>query len=328
MGVPRQIVQAYFGKQASKGTPAPGPAFTFPVTGGKPFNHATDEPLVELTGTSPGRGVADRVSVIPGALLPTLVWAKSVGVALYSVLGGYSVSGTNPYTHVNTPANEPLPYQTLWGRYNTDYVRILNAKCSQLVISFDGAGFARCEQTWVGTTSLWADTPSAATNDDTVIASAALRAAGGTFQLDIDGTTNATYCIRSGSVTINRNLNADMCAAAVTPDDNTAGVCEILYSLTVVPAATLVDIRNVVTGSPTGTAPSSVPVYGAAIIGLTDGTNTLTLASNRVNYSTETPDADPGGGSAEVVLAGRALAGAGVAQLTATLVNSVPSYSA
>lgn len=328
MGVPRQIVQAYLGKQSAKGTPATGPAFTFPVTGGKPFNHTIDEPLVELTGTSPGRGVADRVSVAPGATLPTLCFAKSIGAALYSVLGGYSVSGAGPYTHVNVAAVEPLPYQTLWGRYNTDYVRILNAKCDQLVISFDGAGLARVEQTWMGTTTLWADTPSAATNDDTTIGAAALRAAGGTFQIDIDSTTVATYCIRSGSITINRNLSADMCAAAVTPDDNTAGVCEITYSLTIAPASTLVDVRNIVTGTPTGTAPSSSPVYGAANIILTDGTNTLTLASNRVNYMAETPDAGPAGGSAEVVLAGRALAGSGVAQLTATLINTIASYAA
>lgn len=328
MGVPRQIVQAYFGKQASKGTPAAGPAFTFPVTGGKPFNHDITQDLVELTGTSPGRGVADRTSIVPGATLPTLAFVKSIGVALYSVLGGYSVTGTNPYTHVNTAALEPLPYQTIWGRYNTDYVRILNGKCDSLTISWDGAGLAHVEQTWMGTTTLWADTPSAATNDDTVIASSAFRGAGGTFQLDVDGTTVATYCVQSGSVTINRNMSSDMCAASVTPDDHTSGVVEITYSLTIKPASTLVDVRNVVTGTPTGTAPSSSPVYGAASIVFTEGTNTLTLASNRIDFLAETPDADPGGGSAEVVLEGRALAGSGVQQITATLVNGIASYSA
>lgn len=328
MGVPRQIAQAYLGKQSAKGAAATGPSFTFPVTGGKPFNHAIDQPLVELTGTSPGRGVVDRVSIVPGATLPTLVWAKSAGATLYSILGGYSVTGSGPYTHVIVPAVEPLPYQTLWGRYNTDYVRLLNAKCDSVTISFDGPGLATLEQTWMGTTSLWADTPSAATNDDTVIAAAALHAAGGTFQLDVDGTTNATYCIRSGSVTINRNMSADMCAASVTPDDHTSGIVEVTYSLTIAPASTLVDVRNVVTGTPTGTAPSSAPVYGAATITLTDGTNTLTLASNRIAYVAETPDADPAGGTAEVVLEGTALAGSGVAQLTATLVNTIASYSA
>lgn len=327
MGVPRQIVQAYFGKQASKGTVATTPGFTFPVTGGKPFNHDITEDLIELTGTSPGRGVADRTMAVPGASLPTLAFTKSIGVPLYANSGGYAVSGVGPYTHVFTAALEPLVYETLWGRYNTDYVRITDAKCDTLTISFDGAGICRVEQTWRGTTSTWAVTPASATNDDTTIGAAALRAAGGTFQIDIDSTTVATYCIRSGSVTFNRNMNADMCAAAVTPDDNTSGVYEVTYSLTIVPASTLVDVRNIVTATPTGTTISSSPVYGAVNLVFTDGTSTLTIASNRVNYMTETPDADPGGGSAEVVLAGRALAGAGVAQFTATLVNTVPTYA-
>lgn len=328
MGVPRQIVQAYFGKQSAKGTPAGTVGFTFPVTGGKPFNHDITQDLVELTGTSPGRGVADRTLIVPGASLPTLAFVKSIGVPLYSLLGGYAVTGTGPYTHTVTPALEPLPYQTAWGRYNTDYVRIQDAKCDSLTISFDGAGLCSVEQTWMGTTSLWASTPGAATNDDTTIGAAAFRAAGGTFQIDVDGTTVATYCIRSGSVTFARNMSSDTCAASVTPDDITSGVLEVTWSLTIVPASTLVDVRNVVTGTTTGTTPSSAPVYGAANIVLTEGTNTLTLASNRIDYLAETPDADPAGGSAEVVLEGRALAGSGVQQITATLVNGVASYSA
>lgn len=327
MGVPRNLALAYVGLQSALGTPATAPFVAFPVTGGKVFNHDITQDLIELTGTSPGRGAADRTAIVPGASLPTLAFTKSIGQWLYAALGGYSVSGTGPYIHVFTAAVEPLPWHTIWGRYNTDYVRILNAKCDSLTISFDGAGLCTVEQTWMGTTSLWADTPSAATHDDTGPAPTALRAGGGTFQLDIDGTTLATYCIKSGSVTISRNLQADTCAATVTPVDHTSGVVDVTWSLTIVPASSLVDVRNIVTGTPTGTAPTSAPVYGSASLTFTDGTSTLVLASQRIAYVAETPDADPAGGSAEVVLEGNALAISAGQQVTATLTNTIPDYT-
>jgi hypothetical protein len=327
MGIPRNLALAYIGLQASKGSAASAPFVAFPVTGGKVFNHDITQDLVELTGTSPGRGAADRTMIVPGASLPTLAFTKSIGQSLYAALGGYAVTGSGPYAHVFTAAVEPLPWHTLWGRYGSDYVRILNAKCDTLTIAFDGAGLATVEQTWMGTTSLWADTPSAATHDDTGPAPTALRAGGGTFQLDVDGTSLATYCIRSGSVAISRNMTPDTCAASITPDDHTSGIVDVTWSLTIVPASTLVDVRNVVTGTPAGTAPSSAPVYGAASITLTDGTSTLVLASNRIDYLTETPDADPAGGTTELVLEGRALAIAGGQQLTATLTNTVPDFT-
>lgn len=329
MAVPRQIVQAYFGKQSAKGTPATAPTHTFNVTGGKPFDHAIDEPLLELTGTSPGRGAADRVANDPGVSLPTIAHVKATGLPLYGILGGYGVSGAGPtYTHVFTAANEPLPYETIWGRYYTDYVRIRDGKCDTFTLAFDGPGICTVEQAWMGTTSLWADTPSAATHDESGPVPTAFRAAGGTFQLDVDGTTLATYCVESGSVAFNRNMTRDGCAASVTPDDHTAGVLDIHYSLTLVPTASLVDLRTIVTGTPTGTTPSSLPVYGAVSLAFVEGTNTLTILSNRVRAMMETPDADPGGGSARLVFEGDALAGTGVAQATVTLVNGVVTYAA
>jgi tail tube protein len=321
MGISLSTAAAYIGKQSAKGTPVTPPEYGFLLTGGKPFNHDITQDVVPLTGTSPGNGEADRTMIVPTAQLNTLGYPRSLGRLLFAILGQDTMSPAG--THTMVPIVEPLSYNTLWGRLGSDYVRIQDAKPNQVVISFDSAGLVKVESAWMGTTSTWATTPSAATVDDTAGGITKLRAAGGTFQLDIDGVTLATYCVRSGSVTINRNLAADPCAASATPNDVTAGRLEVSYSLTIAPASDLVDVRNIVTGAPAGTAPTGTPPYGSVSISFLAGTDTLTLASTRVAFLAETPDADPAGGTGTVVLEGTALTPTSGSQISAVLVNSV-----
>lgn len=327
-GINRRIAAAYFGKQSAKGTPASGPAFAFPVTGGKTFEHNISQEVIPLSGTQPGNAYVDRTQIVPGANLPSLAFVKGVGVPLYSSHGGYAVTGTGPFTHTLTAAAEPLPYETMWGRYGSvDYVRMQDAKCNTLTIAFDSAGRVTMTSTWMGTTTLWASTPSAATNDDTAADSLFFKAAGGTYQLDLDGTTLATYCVRSGSVTFNRNMKASPCAASIVPDDVISGVLEVSYSLVIVPTTDLRDVRNVVTGSPSGTTPTGSPVIGAVSLGFVEGTNSLMIASNRVASIIETPDVDPAGDVAELTVEGTALHLQGGQQVTSTLINGVASLA-
>jgi hypothetical protein len=320
MGVPSEVVVAYVAKQSVKGTPVTPPEYAFPMTGGKPFNHTITQDAVPLTGSTPGDGEADRTLIAPAAQLNTLGFPRSLGRLLFAVLGQDTMAPAG--THTMIPIVEPISWNTLWGRMGSDYVRIQDAKPNQVVISFDGSGLVKVESQWTGITSTWATTPASATVDDTAGGITKLIAAGGTFQLDIDGVTLATYCIKSGSVTISRNLTIDSCAASAVPASLTSGRLEVTYSLTILPD-TLVDVRNIVTGSPTGTAPTGVVPYGSVSLSFLAGAASLAITSNRVAYVAETPDANPAGGSAEVVLEGKAYTPAGGAAITAVLVNSV-----
>lgn len=322
MTVPLEIAAGWIAEQASQGTAATTPEYKFNLTGGSPYDHDISQDVIALTGTAPANGEADRTMIVPKSDLNTLGLPRTLGRFLAQILGQDTMSPAG--THTMIPIVEPLTYSTIWGLLGTDYVRITDAKPATLKISFDNAGLVKVDSSWLGTTSLWASTPASATVDDSAGGITKLRAAGGTFQFDIDSATPVSGCIKSGSVTLTRSLHPKECAGSVTPGDMTAGRLTIVWSLTIEPDS-LVDIRNIVTGTPSGTAPTGTPPYGSANVSFLAGSDSLTLTSLRVPYLAAVPASNPDGGIAEVVLEGTGLQPTSGNAITAVMVNTVVS---
>jgi hypothetical protein len=162
-----------------------------------------------------------------------------------------------------------------------------------------------------------------ATTDDSV--AAYMRPAGGTFELDIDGTTLAAAKITAGSVSIANNLAPVMLSGTLTPGDVFPGQQAVEVSLDITPE-NMNDWRTVLTGTSNGTTIANAPVYGSFSCQFTDGTNTLTLAATKVAFTMDFPAADPAGGPVTMSLAGLVVIPASGSPFTATLVNSVATY--
>ena len=83
--------------------------------------------------------------------------------------------------------------------------------------------------------------------------------------------------------------------------------------------------RNVVTGSTSGTAVQSTPLYGSLELNFVRGADSLKIECANVAFIADMPEANPDGGAAEIELAGIAFRVAGT-PLTATLVNTQATY--
>lgn len=322
MAMQSAIATIGFAKQTAKGTAASDPVYLVGLADGGVFSDEIEQDLADVTsGTRAAPGV-DRTGYQPGVDYGQRCYAASIGLLLYAVLGGKSVTGSGTYTHTITGANT-LPYLTFFGDLDGTKTSVEDCRIDELTISWDGPGPVEVSVSGAGTDIGFPSSPSATTDETRA---AYLSAAGGTFEIDVDGTSPATAKVKAGEITIKNNLDKVQLAASITPDDQHPGRREVEISLTVVPD-NLNDWRTTVTGSAAGTTVSDEPVYGSFEITFIDGTNSLELESLRVAFVTEFPDADPSGGPVELELTGLAvLPLSSGEQITATLINSVASY--
>lgn len=299
-----------FAKQTAKGSGATTAGFSHGVASGKPFDLQANLAVDDLsTGAVMAAGAALE-SADPGADYETRMFAKSIGAYLFGVLGGKSVSGAGPYTHVIVPASS-TPWWTQWGKLDAQWYKVIDSKLKGLSISWEGPGIIKVKPKWIGCTPSKVSAPTI-TNDEA--SAATFFAAGGTFKYDVDGATVATAPIVSGNIDIERGSDYERESASITPSNISDGNLAISGSLVLRPTddTDLWAASNV-----------SAAVYGSYEIALASGTDSVKLACTRANFSGGWPDYDKSGPSALVPFAFDCY---GDANFTATVINALASY--
>ncbi len=326
--MPVQTRVAFFGlsKQTAKGAGASSPAtFGLGTLGGSLLVIDVDQTPDEITYSADRRVSPDenRMGINPGASLKTRAYPRSIGLLLYGALGAIASTPGAPNLHVITPGLT-LPYLTIFTKLGANYAKVIDNKVDELKISWDERAPLEVEATFMGGMASLNQSAWTQTNDES--AQAKFVPPGGTFKLHGSSGTPATAKITGGEITISNNSQVIPLSASQTPDDVFEGEQEFPVSLKLMPDD-LTEWSRAITGADAGTSVASSPVYGSFEVKFViDASNDLMLAASRVAYSPEYPEADPGGGPAELVMEGRAKQPAAGEAFTATLHNAIAAY--
>lgn len=297
-------------QSAGKGTPVTTALVGVGTLGGQTFQVPIDQDAdpQTLAGGANDRFApsAVRTAIHPGAEAQLRAYPKTAGLLFYGALGANVLAGAGPFTNTATPA-QTLPYFTVFGRMGSEHARATDAVVDTLSLEVDETNPASMSVTFraAGAPLLGQSAPTY-TNDESVVPF--MGGVGGTFQVDVDGTSLATARLTGFTCEINNNLEEVMLAAAIAPDDVFPAQQTIEGTIRMKPVD-LADWRSVLTATPAGTTASNVPVYGSFSIKIVDpitpASNFLTLTSNRASMLTDFPEGDPGGGAVELEFAYR-----------------------
>lgn len=310
-------------KQTAKGAPAANPAYWAGVTGGSMLDAEVDQAPDEITTGMAGQSAFGRNSVSLAADYSTFLFPKYIGTLLLGVLGNRQTTGeAAPYTHVFT-LGDTVPYLSFFSKLDAELRCLADAKIDELSFAWDSTGAVEVNIGAMG--AAWSYPESITPVADESLAKY-FRAVGGTYKYDIDGNTLATAKVLGGSITFKRNVEADVLSASVVPDDVHEGALEAEVELKI-RAASLADVRTILTGTANGSTISNEPVYGSYEVEFMSGTDKLKFAASKVPFTAQSPEADPAGGPLELTLTGPMLIPDGATTpVTATLINSVASY--
>ena len=325
--MPLQKVSTLVGvaKQASAGTLAANPTYAHGLTGGAPISVEPSVSPVEVTVAKRAAYNIYRDDVVNGGEIQSLAYIRSLGLWLLGALGTDTVTGATPYTH--TYSTGDLPYLSLFTKgISTTNSAIRDCKVDELSLKWDGSKPVDLTVKLLGTVFSYPATFTP-TTDDTG-AESYLTPLGGTFSLDVIGSTNASARVVGGELTIKNNVTAIHPSATIEAGDVWEGVQEHSLKLTIVPDD-LALFRSTVTGTVNGTSVATVQPTGSVnlVFKENNGSNTLTVTGSKIAYMTSFPDADPKGGAVEIELVGMAvMPSAGTAPLVYALTNAIASY--
>lgn len=308
-------------KQSAKGSAATDPTYSHGITDGQVVTVEVSQELESRTSGTRFAPAVNRTAVMPGMDFTCRAHAASSGLWLFGALGAKSVTGSSTYTHTITLGSD-LPYLTVFGKLDTNIYAVQDFKVDSLEVSWSENEPVEMAVSGMGCAIDLAGTYTPTTDDS---AAAYMRPTGGSFQIDIDGTTLAAAKITAGSISVANNLTPVMLSGTLTPGDVFPGQQAVEVSLDITPE-NLNDWRTVLTGTSNGTTIANAPIYGSFSCQFTDGTNTLTLAATKVAFTMDFPSADAAGGPVTLSLAGLVVIPASGSPLTATLVNTTASY--
>jgi hypothetical protein len=311
--------------QADKANVATAPTFWHGVNSGAMADAEVTDTIAEVsTGlAAPSLAIREKAQLPTG--FKTLAFAKAIGLYLYGVLGDIDTTGASaPYTHVITLADS-LPWITFFGKLDTWLQSNGASKIDELTLEWDGP-----KPLWVTVVAQGCTfaLPSSITPPATTeILGAFFTPVGGTFQADVDGSTLADISVLGGKITFKRGIKVDHFCAAITPGDiDDSGQIDATVELKV-RVADLAIRRTILTGAANGTAIATTPIFGSFSVAFKSGTDTLTIAGTRVQFSAKQPEADVKGAPTDLALVGKMLApDATTTPVTVTLVNSVAAY--
>jgi tail tube protein len=328
---PIQKLISFWGlaKQSAKGVPAANATYGAGALGGQVFDVPIDqEPeAITLLGGANDRfaPAVNRTGAHPAAGFSTRVWPRSIGLFLLGALGTDVVTGSGPYSHALTPALD-LPYLTLFAQYGTgEREKLPDCKVDELVVSWSEANPLEAEIALLGLVPTLGTGAFTITNDET--AQTFIGPTGGTFLLDVASATPVAAQVKGASIRIANNLAGIPLSKSILPDDVFPGLQIAEGTITLVPND-LTDWRKAVGGAAGATSVQESPVYGSFDLKCQIDANTFVqFAAGRSSFLCPFPEADPGGGPAELELAFfcARLTGAGAA-FTATVKNAVASY--
>jgi hypothetical protein len=325
--VQKEIVWVGLAKQTAKGAGAANATYGMGVISGKAgtFPIAQDYEATTLNGAASdryARGV-NRTDVVPGAVFTCRAYPRSIGLLTFLALGTNVDAGAGPHTHTATPAMV-LPYATVFFRYGSgEYGKIIDCKADSLEIAWSERNPCTVAVDLKGCLPTLGTAAFTTTNDESLIGY--LGPVNGVFTLDASSATPAAAQVKSGSCKISNNLVPVALSKSILPDDIMEGDQTTEGVIGVTPND-LTDWRKILTGTGSGTAVSQVPVYGSfSLKVILDANNDLTLSSNRCDFLTDLPDADPGGGPMELDLAYRVEADGTNPAFTALTRNGTPT---
>lgn len=311
-------------KQTDKTTAATNPAYYHGVDGGilvsPEITTQTDEVTTGLASPSD----AYRESAAMAVDFGTRAFKKAVGLYLLGILGDVDTTGASaPYTHVFT-AGDAIPWLTFFSKLDGEYRKAVGCKLDEVKVDWDGTKPLAVTVVGAGMTITRVASVTKPAGEETL--GEKFMPLGGTYELDVDGTTLASYPILKASISLKRNIEADYSCASIAPSDINEGTLTAEVELTA-RVANLDDFWTIATGATDGTSMAEEPVYGSFEIASIDGTDELTFAASKVAFTADAQEADPAGGPAELVIKGQMLIASGeTSPISVTLKNSVASY--
>lgn len=325
--MPIQKITAISGiaKQSAKGSLANNPTFAHGLSGGAPISVEPSQSPLEVTSGKRASYNMVRENVVSGASIEAPAYMKSLGLYLLAALGSDTVTGSGPYLH--TYSTGDLPYLSVFSKgIDTTIQAIRDCKVDELTLKWEGAKPLELSVKVAGTVFSYPTTFSAGT--DETGSESFLVPVGGSFEVDVLGSSLASARVVGGELTIKNNVSAIDPSASIEADDVFEGIQEHELKLTIIPDS-LSDFRKVVTGSANGSAVSATAPTGSVSLNFKEnnGTGSLAVTGSKVAFMTSFPDADPKGGAVEIELAGVALMpSAGTAPLVYALTNTQASY--
>lgn len=325
--MPLQTLSAVVGvaKQTARGSLAAQPTYAHGLSGGTPINIEASQTVLEVTSAKRVQSTIMREEVKSNSEVQSPAYMKTLGLWLLGALGTDTVTGTNPYVH--TYSTGDLPYLSVFAKgVGADIQAIRDCKVDELSLKWDGSKPVELNVKSNGTVYSYPSTFTP-TNDETG-STAFLIPTGGTFQIDVIGSTLATARVVSGEITIKNNNEQVDTSASIQPADIIEGIQEHNIKLTIVPDD-LLEFRKIITGAGTGTSVSSTVPYGSLSVTFLEngGTGQLAITGSKIAYMTSLPDVNTKGGAVQIELAGTAvLPSGGTAPLVFALTNAVASY--
>jgi hypothetical protein len=332
MSVQKGSIRLGIAKESAEGTAETAPAYVFGLESGG-VNVAVAQEPDDLTSGQRTTSTVFRGNAETGAEFLGRANHASIGLIAYGALGGLATTGSTPtWTHTITLANA-LPAFTIFEGIvdgaGIDVPRIAGAKFDTLTFEWEGNNPLKVSGSLKGRALTFGASMTASITDETGLTTNYIPA-GGTFKYDVDSATVAEACIKSGRITLTNNLTPDFCAGTVTAGGVSEGwhVAECAFTTT---PADIDEWRTIITGTAGGTGIAASPVYGSFEFVFKTSANAnhlLKLEGLKVAYMCDLPQAEAGGGAAEVELAGACLlpSGAGASPVKITVLNGTASY--
>lgn len=325
--MPLQTLSALIGvaKQAARGTLAANPTFAHGLSGGSPISVEPEQNVLEVTSGKRVQSAMTRDSVANGAAVQAPAYMKSLGLYLLGALGSVTTTGTGPYVH--TYATGDLPYLSIFAKgIGADIEAVRDCKIDELTLSWEGASPVQISASASGTVFSYPATFTPTTEETG--STSFLVPVGGTFEVDVVGSTPVSARVVAGELVIRNNVEAVNGSAAIEAADIVEGIQEHTLSLTIVPDD-LAAFRKVITGSASGTSVSGSVPYGSVNLVFKEngGTGQLAVTGAKVAFMTAIPEVSTTGGAVQIELAGTAvMPSGGTAPLVYALTNAQASY--
>lgn len=321
MGIDTSSIRFGIAAQASAGTLAANPTYLFGVESGSDVTTNPEIDDAPLTSGSATLTNAEIRALGLGYNITTRAYEGSIGLVLKHALGECVTTSGTPNSHVYNYAR-PLPAGlSVFKEYGADGVieAVRDNKVGNLTLEWSQNGPLIVRYSGVGTVH---STPVSITpaNDETGVLTY-FRPVGGTFEMDLDGTTLAARCVSGGTLTIDNNITAKFCSGSLQASEVSDGVHRVSLGITVSPDDTA-ERLSIIAAHKAGTI-----LYGSIKWVFKSGTNTLTIEAARVMFEVYDVPANPDDSNFEVTLSGRCYTPTGwEGPVKITLTNVVASY--
>lgn len=252
----------------------------------------------------------------------TRAYEGSIGLILKHALGDVDTTGTgDPYTHVFTHAR-PLPSGLSIFKEHSEggFVQaVRDAKIGSLRLSWEeNAPLVAAVSN--GQATVYSEPTSVTPTTDETGTLTYFRPVGGTFKMDVDGTTLAARCVKGGFVELTNAIEGDYCSGSLEASSLSDNAHDASVGMTV--KADDTELKAIITALKAGTA-----LYGSVEFVFKSGTRTLKIEAKRVGFMPYAVPAAAGGKEAEVELGGVCYTPTGDdGPVTITLTNGVASY--